>query len=314
MKKNILIIGSGVVGEATGKGFLGKGHRVTFCDVDSRVRARLASEGHDVCEDYDLNDFDVSMLCINTPTRGNKIILDYLHRALKKLGSKLADIGSYHMVVVRSTSLPGTTEEKIIPTLECYSGKKAGVDFGVCVNPEFLREASAEEDFAHPWLIVIGAYDKRSERELKYLYRSFKAEIMITDDKTAEMMKYVHNLFNATKISFFNEMYMVCQSLGIDSDVVNSMVVKSAEGIWNPEYGTKGGRPYSGSCLPKDTRAFRTFAHELKLNSMVLLDAVIKVNEQRGELADMTQKAWLKDNYIFATDTAAAVAAVPQVS
>jgi len=99
----------------------------------------------------------------------------------------------------------------------------------------------------------------------------------------AEMMKYVHNLFNATKISFFNEMHVVCQKLGIDSQAVNSLVVKSAEGMWNPKYGTAGGRPYGGSCLPKDTRAFRSFAEELNLSRILLLDAVIKVNEEMGE-------------------------------
>ena len=101
--------------------------------------------------------------------------------------------------------------------------------------------------------------------------------------EVTEMMKYVHNLCNATKISFFNEMHLVCQKLGIDSQAVNLMVAKSAEALQNPVYGTVGGRPYGGACLPKDTRAFRSFADELNLNQMHLLDAVIKVNEEMGE-------------------------------
>ncbi|MBA7698218.1 GDP-mannose 6-dehydrogenase [subsurface metagenome] len=283
MKKNILIIGSGVVGQATGKGFHSKGHRVVFYDVNPDVLSRLSEEGYNTCDDYDLREFDVSMLCVCTPTRNDKIVLDYLHSALKKLGAKLADINRYHLVVVRSTSLPGTTEEKVIPMLEYYSGKKAGLDFGICMNPEFLRAAKSGHDFAHPWLTVIGAYDQRSGKELERLYQPFGAEIMITELKVAEMMKYVHNLFNATKISFFNEMHMVCDKLGIDSQAVNSLVVKSAEGIWNPKYGTTGGRPYGGSCLPKDTRAFRSFAHELELSRMPLLNATIRINEEMGE-------------------------------
>jgi len=283
MKKNILIIGSGVVGQATGKGFYVKGHRVVFYDVNPDVLARLSEEGYETCADYDLREFDVSMLCVYTPTRNDKIVLDYLRNALEKLGTKLADFNRYHLVVVRSTSLPGTIEEKLIPMLEYYSGKKAGVNFGICMNSEFLRAVTSEQDFAHPWLTVIGAYDQRSGKELEELYQPFGAEIVVTELKVAEMMKYVHNLFNAAKISFFNEMHVVCQKLGIDSEAVNSLVVKSAEGMWNPKYGTVGGRPYGGTCLPKDTRAFRSFAEELNLNPMLLLDAVIKVNEEMGE-------------------------------
>jgi len=210
MKRNILIIGSGVVGQATGKGFHSKGHRVVFYDVNPDVLSRLSAEGYDTCDDYDLREFDVSMLCVCTPTRNDKIVLDYLQSAVKKLGTKLADIDRYHLVVVRCTSLPGITEERIIPMLNYYSGKKAGVDFGICTNPEFLRAATAEQDFAHPWLIVIGAYDQRSGKELEELCQPFGAEIVITELKVAEMMKYVHNLFNAAKISFFNEMHVVC--------------------------------------------------------------------------------------------------------
>ena len=283
MKSNILIIGSGVVGQATGKGLRSKGHSVVFYDIDPDVLSILSEEGYDTCSDYDLGEFDISVLCVNTPTRNDWIVLDYLHNAIKKLGAKLADISRYHLVVVRYTSLPGMTEEKAIPVLEHYSGKKVGMDFGICVNPEFLREATAGEDFAHPWLVVIGAYDQRSSKQLERLYRPFGTEIVVTDIRVAEMMKYVHNLFNATKISFFNEVHMVCQKLGVDSQAVNALVTKSAEGMWNPKYGTAGGRPYGGTCLPKDTRAFRTFAYERNLGSTLLLDAVIRINEEMGE-------------------------------
>lgn len=167
MKRNILIIGSGVVGQATGKGFHSKGHQVVFHDVNPDVLSRLSQDGYDTSDDYDMREFDVSMLCVSTPTRNDKIALSYLQNAVTKLGVKLADVNRYHLVVVRSTLPPGTIEGKIVPALQYYSGKKAGVDFGVCMNPEFLREASAEEDFAHPWLTVIGAHDERSGEELE---------------------------------------------------------------------------------------------------------------------------------------------------
>jgi UDPglucose 6-dehydrogenase len=301
MRKSILIVGAGVVGGATGKGFLGKGHRVAFCDISPYARARFALGGYEVCEDYDLNDFDVSMLCVNTPTHNGKIQYGNLQQAVKKLGTRLADSRGFHLVVVRCTMLPGTTEEMVVPMLEQYSRKKAGRDFGVCVNPEFLREASADDDFANPWLTVIGASERRSAEELKKLYGPFGSDIVITEIKVAEMMKYVHNMFNATKISFFNEMHLVCQSLGISSDVVNSMVARSAEGMWNPWYGIKGGKPYGGMCLPKDTRAFRTYARELNLNHMLLLDAVIKVNEEMGEPVNDSEELDKVQGHIIST-------------
>jgi len=259
MKRNILIIGSGVVGQATGKGFQSKGHRVVFHDVNPDVLSKLNKQGYETCGDYDLREFDVSMLCVCTPTHDDKIVLDYLRSALKKLTTKLAEINRYHLVVLRSISLPGTTEEKVIPLLEYYSRKKVGVDFGICMSLEFLRAATAEENFAHPWLTVIGAYDQRSGKELAELYRPFEAEILVTELKVAEMMKYVHNLFNATKISFFNEMHVVCQEMGIDSQAVSSLVLKLAEETLNPKYGTVGGRPYGGTFLPKDTRTLHSF-------------------------------------------------------
>ena len=303
MKKNILVIGAGVVGGATGKGFLSKGHRVVFCDTSGEVRAKYAAEGNEVCKDYYLPDFDISMVCVNTPTHRNKIQYVYLEQAIEELGTRLADISSYHLVSVRCTMLPGTTEELVIPMLEYYSHKKAGEDFGVCVNPEFLREATAEDDTAHPWAVVIGANDERAAKELKNIYEPFTSNIYLTDIKVAEMMKYAHNMFNATKISFFNEVHTVCQNLGIDSGTISSLVAQSAEGMWNPEYGIKGGRPYGGTCLPKDTRAFRTFARDLGLGDMTLLDAVIRVNEEMGEPVEGWEEIRTQKDYEVALNT-----------
>lgn len=281
--KNILIIGSGVVGQATGKGFGKLGFNVCFHDIDETVLANLQKEGWQNCRDYNLADYDMSILSINTPTRNNKIMLNYMHRAVKTLGEKLAQTDRYHLVVIRCTLLPGTTQERIIPLLEHYSGKTIGEDFGLCYNPEFLRAVSAEADFLNPWLTVYGAYDQRSRDLFHPLCAMCSDKIEVVSIREAEMMKYVHNIFNATKISYFNEMHVVCQKLGLDSDKIAALVAQSAEGMWRADYGTKGGRPYGGTCLPKDTRAFYSFAHKMDLHPMPLLGAVIKINEQMGE-------------------------------
>ena len=283
--ESILIIGSGVVGKATGKGLAKLGYDVCFYDIDEKVLGQLEQEGVRICTyaDYDLTKFDISILTVNTPTRNNKIVMNYLHRAITTLGTKLAQIKRYHLVIIRCTLLPGTTEERIIPMLEYYSGKKVGQDFGLCYNPEFLRAVSAEADFLDPWLVVFGGCDQRSEALLWKIYFPYLDKLEVVSIREAEMMKYVHNLFNATKISYFNEIHMVCQKLGIDSDKVASLVARSAEGMWRADYGTKGGRPYGGTCLPKDTRAFLSFARKMDLHPMPLLDAVIKINEQMGE-------------------------------
>ena len=172
---------------------------------------------------------------------------------------------------------PGTTEEKLIPILERNSRGKVGQDFGVCTNPEYLREAQATEDFANPWIVVIGENDPRAGEILEDLYRPFGCSIRRVSIREAEYQKYAHNLFNATKISFFNEMRQVAERLGIDPSRVFELVSHSAEGMWHPAYGTRDLGPFGGSCLPKDTQAFLAFARE-KGTNMPLLQATIEVN------------------------------------
>jgi UDPglucose 6-dehydrogenase len=166
----------------------------------------------------------------------------------------------------------------LLPLLETYSRMKAGKDFGLCMQPEFLRNASSEEDFANPRIIVIGEFDKRSGDILENIYREFCSEIVRVDINTAEFMKYVHNCFNATKISFSNEMWRLGQKLGIDANLALQLASSSAEGYWNPKYGIIGGAPYGGACLPKDVRSFLTFAMNINVD-MPLLSAVLQVNE-----------------------------------
>jgi UDPglucose 6-dehydrogenase len=178
---------------------------------------------------------------------------------------------------VRSTVLPGTTERRITTILERMSGKRAGVDFGVAMNPEFLRQISSEKDFARPWITVIGTSDTRTAGILDKLFRPFGALIVHCTPSEAEMVKYVNNIYNAVKISFFNEMHPICEELGVDSDLVGATVARSAEGLWNSLYGTRGGVPYGGACLPKDTQAFLAFAREHGWEHR-MLQATVDVN------------------------------------
>jgi UDPglucose 6-dehydrogenase len=276
---NILIVGSGIVGQATGKGLAKVGHRVSYVDVNPMVIARLHAENLDAMTVAEVNwgQVDIVMLTIATPTHKGRIALDHLKSAARDVGLGLRLTNRYITVVVRSTVPPFTTEKIILPILEKASGKQTGQDFGVAMNPEFLRQASAAQDFANPRIIVIGSTDTTSIDVLRKLYLPFDSPVVVCTPTEAEMIKYVSNIYNAVKISYFNEVYAICQKLNIDCDKVAYTVSRSAEGMWNPLYGTKGGVPYGGACLPKDTSAFMGFVRELGLEHR-LLEATIEVN------------------------------------
>ncbi|HCR36362.1 MAG: UDP-glucose dehydrogenase (Ugd-2) [Candidatus Nomurabacteria bacterium GW2011_GWB1_35_20] len=279
----LIIIGSGIVGRATGGGFIAGGHEVVFCDINLEVLAKLQNQGHKVCSPNLLEqetNVKAFFLAISTPTVDNKIKLDFLESAVASLGEgALKKCNDYCIVVIRSTVPPNTIESTLIPLLEKYSGKKAGKDFGVCMNPEYLRENSNEEDFKNPWIIVIGELDIKSGKVLDEIYGPRDCPIIHTSIKEAEAQKYIHNLFNACKISFFNEMRMVCEAIKVDTDKVFELVAQSAEGSWNQKYGIRNFGPYGGSCLPKDTTAFLAWAKDKLGKSLPLLKAVIRVNE-----------------------------------
>jgi nucleotide sugar dehydrogenase len=195
------------------------------------------------------------------------------------LGKKLKNKKKYFVVVVRSTVLPGTTEYIVIPILEKESGKKAGVDFGVAMNPEYLREKNAEDDFQNPWIITIGSLDRKSRNFKSKIYQKFDCPIHHLSLREAETQKYVHNLFNAVKIAFFNEMRMVCDSIGISPEKIFEITVDSAEGSWNKKYGIGNFGPFDGMCLPKDTQAFLNWSKKNKLQ-LDVLEGAIKSNKK----------------------------------
>jgi UDPglucose 6-dehydrogenase len=253
----IAVVGSGFVGQATGRGFAKHNHDVTFIDVDANRVEELRREGFDahIADEYKEITTEVTMFCVPTPTKGGKIQLNYLRAAIKSLAERLRDHHDYHVVVIRSTVPPKTTRELVLPFIEKISGKKAGKDFGLCMQPEYLREVTANEDFARPWFILIGQLDERSGDVLDKLYRNFDAPIERCSLEEAEFQKYVHNVYNAVKIAFFNEMRLIAQSEDWDADAVFRATAESCEGIWNPMYGLRDFGPFDGSCLPKDTRA-----------------------------------------------------------
>lgn len=257
------------------------GHDVTFVDVlTSRVDA-LRGEGFDARSSLDLREELPSFifLTLPTPNAGQRYDLSMFEQGVRDVGAALAPADAVHTVIVRSTVPPLTTENLVKPVLEEVSGKREGFDFCLASNPEFLRAASAADDFRWPWMTVIGASSKRVAERVRDLLAPFGGEIRMFDrPATAELIKCSHNIYNAAKISFWNEMWQVCQALDVDHDAVASTVARSAEGSFNPEYGIRGGAPYGGVCLPKDTNGFLGFARELNVE-MPLLEAVVRVND-----------------------------------
>ncbi|RLJ08704.1 MAG: UDP-glucose 6-dehydrogenase [Candidatus Aenigmatarchaeota archaeon] len=294
----ISIIGTGYVGLSTGIGFAYKKNRVTCVDVDKEKVKKIKSgvspvyepglqeglkrflgKSFDVTLDLEraVKESEISFICVPTPSLPDgKIDLGFLKQASKDLGKVLRE-KDYHVVVVKSTVVPGTTENLVVPVLEKESGKKAGKGFGVCMNPEFLREGSALKDFLNPDRVVIGEYDKRSGDFLEKLYKNFKTQVLRTSIKSAELIKYASNSFLAMKISFANEIGNFCKKLGID--VYEVMKGVGMDFRISPKF-LNAGIGFGGSCFPKDVKALVYRIKEEGLKP-VLLESVLKLNEEQ---------------------------------
>jgi UDPglucose 6-dehydrogenase len=278
----IFIMGSGVVGAATGKGFLATGHEVTFIDISEPRLAELTHEGLDARRELDLRAEPAAFvfLTLPTPNIGNRYDLAVFDAGTAAVGAAIADAATPPTVVVRSTVPPGTTEKLVQPTLDKYSGTRVGEGYFLAANPEFLRAACAVEDFRWPWITVIASRSARTRERLSALLTPFGGELRAFDDPAVvEFIKCTHNIFNATKISFWNQMWLVAQEIGLDLDPIAETVAVSAEGSFNPRYGIRGGAPYGGACLPKDILGFLGFVDEIDVD-MPLLNAVVEVNER----------------------------------
>lgn len=227
---------------------------------------------------------EMSLICVGTPGKSNgSLNLDYVKRVCEEIGLALKDKRERHIVVVRSTMLPGTTEEIVIPALESTSNKKACKDFGVAVNPEFLREGTSLKDFYAPPFTVIGSQDAETAASVQKLYANIDAPLHAVPLRTAEMLKYVCNSFHALKVSFANEIGNICKELDVDSHDVMEIFCHDTKLNLSPYY-LKPGFAFGGSCLPKDLRAISYKAKELDVEVPVL-SAILPSNRLQIERA-----------------------------
>jgi GDP-mannose 6-dehydrogenase len=296
----VSIIGLGYVGTVSAGCLAKDGHEVVGVDpvrtkvalinsgkspiietaIDEIIASAVQSGSLRATEDVvdAVHQTQLSFVCVGTPSQSNgNLDLSYVRRVCEQVGRALKEKGERHVVVIRSTILPGTMRTVVIPTLEESSGKKAGVGFGVCHNPEFLREGSAVEDFYHPPKTVIGELDATSGDVLSTLYEKIKAPLIRTDLATAEMVKYVDNSWHALKIGFANEVGNLSKSLDIDAHAVMSIFCQDKKLNISTAY-LMPGFAFGGSCLPKDLRAlgYKAKTQDLQLP---ILSAVLPSNE-----------------------------------
>lgn len=225
---------------------------------------------------------DMSLICVGTPSQLNgNLDLSHVRKVCEQIGAAIKDKASFHVVVARSTMLPGSMTSVVIPSLEAASGKKAGVDFGVCNNPEFLREGTAVYDYYHPPKTVIGESDERAGEMLVKLYEKMDAPLVRTDVATAEMVKYTDNTWHAVKVAFANEIGNICKAVGIDGHKVMEIFCQDTKLNLSPYY-MKPGFAFGGSCLPKDVRALTYKARSLDLE-LPLLDSILPSNRKQVE-------------------------------
>ncbi len=253
---------------------------VIEADIGDIIAAAVKAGRLRATEDQDqaISETELSFVCVGTPSQANgNLDISYVRRVSELLGQSLRNKQRRHTVVIRSTILPGTMHGIIIPVLEEYSGKKAGIDFGVCNNPEFLREGSAVMDYSFPPKIVIGELDRASGDLLVRLHADFDAPLIRTDLRTAEMVKYIDNSWHALKIGFANEMGNLCKSLSIDGHKAMEIFCQDKKLNISPAY-LLPGFAFGGSCLPKDLRAL---AYKAKLHDLELpiLSSILPSNE-----------------------------------
>jgi len=320
----VCVVGTGYVGLVSGVCLAEKGHEVVCIDVDPAKIEKIRSgvppifeDGLDALLAQNLgNGFtasgdlraavrgaDLTLIAVGTPFDGRKIDLKYVGRVAEQIGEILREMDAYHVVVVKSTVVPGTTDTFVRKIVEESSGKRAGADFGLGMNPEFLTEGQAIADFMHPDRIVVGGIDERTLDVLEALYAPFPASIprIRTNPRTAEMIKYASNALLATAISFSNEIANLCTALG-DVDIVEVMGGVHASSYLTVETGSGervkapitsffgAGCGFGGSCLPKDVKALTTHGEAQGL-PMSMLHAVMAVNDgQPREITRILEK------------------------
>ena len=227
---------------------------------------------------------DVSFICVGTPSQANgSLDLSYVQRVSEEIGAALAAKDAFHVVVARSTMLPGSTEEVVVPALESASGKRRGGDFAVAFNPEFLREGTSIADFHDPPFTVIGSDDDRAIEAVRELYAGVEAPVVTVPLKVAEMVKYACNAFHGLKVTFANEIGNLCKQQGIDSHAVMDLFCRDQKLNLSPYY-LKPGFAFGGSCLPKDLRALLYHGRQLDTRTPTL-ESILPSNERQIDIA-----------------------------
>lgn len=305
---DISIFGLGYVGCVGAACFAHMGHNVVGCDV-SADKVALINAGRPTIIERDIDELcrqghesgrmrattdakeavaatDISFIAVGTPsTPHGHLNLDYIYAVARQIGEALRDKDTFHIVAIRSTVIPGTNEE-VGSIIEQASGKKRNQGFAVVSNPEFLREGTSVHDFLNPPLTLIGTDSERAAAIFQELYRPLPGEFISTDVRVAEVMKYVNNTFHALKIVFGNEVGCICKALGIDSHKVMDIFCRDRQLNISPYY-FKPGFAYGGSCLPKDSKAFRTLARDKYVDTPVI-NHIAESNEiQKRRAADL---------------------------
>jgi GDP-mannose 6-dehydrogenase len=301
MSKRVSVFGLGYVGSVTAACLASKGHSVIGVDMSrSKVEQldagrspivepgmkELVEQAHAAAQLRATTDAaaavmqtDISFLCVGTPSlRSGKLDLGHVEPVCREIGNVLKNKSAFHLVVLRSTVLPGTAESIVVPALEQTSGKRLGKDFGVCVNPEFMREGTAIADFLEPAMTIIGASDARHSALLRELYAWAPGRIFETSFRPAEMVKYVCNTWHALKVAFANEVGTLAKELETDAESVIEIFTADNKLNISATY-LKPGFAFGGSCLPKDVRALNYRAKELDLK-LPLFDSIMPSNDE----------------------------------
>ena len=331
MNSSISLFGLGYVGTVSAACFAHKGHKVVGVDV-SRDKVDMLGSGKSPIVEARVSELiaeahgaglltattdprtavmqtDISFVCVGTPSlRTGKLDLSHIEQVSREIGAALREKKAPHTVVLRSTVLPGTSESVVIPIIENASGQKAGVDFNVVYNPEFMREGSAVADFLQPPYTILGSRDPRHLTQVRELYKDLPCTTFETEIPVAEMVKYVSNLFHAVKVGFANEIGTLCKHLGVDTQVVTQIFTSDTKLNISPAY-LSPGFAFGGSCLPKDLRAITYRAKELDLDLPVLqslmpsnaehidraIEAVLHTGKKKVSLLGLSFKAGTDD-------------------
>ncbi len=322
----ITIIGTGYVGLVTGVSLADSGHIVT-CVGRNKSKIDRINKGESPFFEPGLDNLlkkllkrnlisatdslsdsikssDCTLIAVGTPTVNNKIDLSEIEEVSRQVGEVLRSLMRYHVVVVKSTVVPGTTENVVLSLLERYSSKKVGKDFGLCMSPEFLREGNALEDALKPDRIVIGQFDVESGLKFAKVYKEVDCSIIFTNLKTAELTKYASNALFATLISYSNEIARIAEKVG-GIDVLDVWNGVHLDKRLSPMIGKSRIKPeilsyilsgcgYGGSCFPKDTKALANFAKSLDIDTKII-DSVIEINDTQPYRMILLLKESLKD-------------------